>query len=199
MLNENIETMQYIQRNCRGIYLADYSFGHNKSWLLLTPKFYNLFSHFFIIFLNSSSLSVFGILLVLYIIFVSENVIDPILSHIYDPLFQVTRFSVTSSFSCRFSVFQDPYSTWIPISYLLVHHISHPCHFTEMSILWKFFCVSFRGKCLKFSLLHHTSSDVKNEWCYISSHICLRHVDRYTSSFVLFHISDWRSIFYYLP
>ena len=88
------------------------------------------------------------------------------------------KISVTSSFSCRFSVLQDPYLTWIPISYLRIHHISLPYHFNETSILWKFFCVSFRCKRLKFSLLHHTSSDVKNEGCYISSHIYLHHVDR---------------------
>jgi hypothetical protein len=158
-------------------------------------KFYNLFVPLFIIFLkfllpfdpwyNTSSVPHF----------LSENVIDPALSHIYDPVFQFRNFTLMSSFSCRFSVFQDPYLTWIPISYFRVHRISNLYHFPEMTILRKFFCVSFRGKRLKFSLLHHTSSDVKNEWCYISSHICLRHLDRYKSYFVLLHISDWRSIF----
>lgn len=130
--------------------------------------------------------------------FLSENVNDPALSHIYDPVFQFRIFSFTSSFSCRFSVSQNPYSTWIPISYFYIHHISLPYHFTDTSILRKFYCVSIQGKRLKFSLLHQTSSDVKNEWCCISSHVCLRHVDRYKSYFVLLHISDWRPIFYYL-
>jgi hypothetical protein len=161
--------------------LADHRFGHNKSWLLLTPKFYNLFVpliYFFKFLLpfgswyNTSSLPNF----------LSENVIDPALSHIYDPIFQFRNFSLTSLFSCRFSVFQDPYSTWIPTSYFRVHHISRPHHFTEVTILRKFFCLSFRGKRLKFSLLQHTSSDVKKEWCYVSSHICLRHSDRYIAT-----------------
>jgi hypothetical protein len=188
-----------------GIKLADHRFGNSKSWLLLTPKFYNLFAHLFIIFLNTFSLSVLGIILVLDDIFYL-NMWSIQLCLIFTILFFnseafLLRLRLAAGSPCFRILIQLEFQ--FHTSTFITFHIPTTSHFTSLPLHWdvyfmKILLCIFRGKRLTFSLLHHTSPDVKNEWCYISSHICLCHVDRYKSYFVLLHISDWTPIFYHL-